>query len=312
MNASNRPYAAKDASGNLVFGIGNGVDTNPAHNPNTYPRPDVLDLNNDGSTTDLTIRMNATFNATIPTVVNSEKFIFPAGKPAGKTDAPVPLNEPYVYRIQINNQSTTSEGNVLIYDVLPRIGDMNYQIPGSTSPARNSQFDGVMTGPATGNATDKYDIKYCTAPNPSMDPVVGVQDAGAGGCAWQAAVADWSAVTAVRIELKPGQKIEPLSKHYFDLPMIGPDTASNYETGYDTSTNSFAVSYSMGAVFGTSNSVTGVKNVAFPVKKVWRDGKTRPAVTIDLYADGVKVEDKSLTLTDANADPADEIGRAHV
>lgn len=304
-NASNRPYAAKDASGNLVFGIGNGVDTNPAHNPNTYPRPDVLDLNNDGSTSDLTIRMNATFNATIPTVVNSEKFIFPAGKPAGKTDAPVPLNEPYVYRIQINNQSTTSEGNVLIYDVLPRIGDSNYQIPGSTSPARNSQFDGVMTGPATGNATDKYDIKYCTTPNPTMDPVVGVQDAGAGGCAWQATAADWSTVTAVRIELKAGQKIEPLSKHYFDLPMIGPDTDSNYETGYDTSTNSFAVSYSMGALFGTSNSVTGVKNVAFPVKKIWRDGKTRPAVTIDLYADGVKVGDKSLTLTDANADPVD-------
>ena len=61
----------------------------------------------------------------------------------------------------------------------------------------------------------------------------------------------------------------------------------------------------MGAVFGTSNSVTGVKNVAFPVKKIWRDGKTRPAVTIDLYADGVKVENKSLTLTDADADPGD-------
>lgn len=304
-NVSGKLYAAKDAAGNFVFGIGNGDDSNPAHNPNTYPRPDVIDANGDGANSDLIMRMSGTFNATIPTVVNAEKFIFSAGTPVGKSDAPVPLNGPYTYRVQVNNMSTIAEGNVLIYDVLPRIGDSNYVIAGSSSPARNSQFDAVMTGPATGNATDKYDIKYCTSPNPSMDPVVGVQDAANGGCAWQDTAADWKTVTAVRIQLKPGEKIDPLMKDYFDLPMLGPDTTMNYETGYDTSSNSFAVSYSMGSTFGTSNSVTGVKNISFPVKKIWKDGETRPDITIDLYANNVKVSDKSLTLKPENADPND-------
>lgn len=293
-NPTGKEYGGVDGNGNFVLGYSQDV-----------VGQDLIDANGNGSTTDFIIRASATFKASPPTEIKASKFILGSGGQPTRDDTPVAADDTYTFRLQVENKTTETESNLKIYEVLPQVGDQNYDIPGMTYPARNSEFSGKLNGPITGNEIGKYTVSYCTEPHPTWNPFDGMQD---GSCSWQTAVGDYSAVTAIRIELNPGQIVDALETHYFDLPMKAPDTSNVYDSSYDFTANSFAVSFDAGQRYSVTNIVRAANNVSFPVEKIWDGGADYPAVTIDLYQSvgggaPTLVPGKTLTLDASKADP---------
>lgn len=293
-NPTGKEYAGVDENGSFVLGYAKEA-----------VGQDFIDANGNGSTTDYIIRASATFQAAPPTEIKASKFILGEGNQPTRADSPVAEDDTYTFRLQVENKTTGNETKLIIYEVLPQVGDQNYVVPGQTYPARNSQFAGVLNGPVTGSAIGKYTVQYCAQPNPPWNPFDGIT---AGSCSWQTSVADWSTVTAIRIELNAGEVVGPLEVHYFDVPMKANN--ENREDNYKNTANSFAVSFDGGARFSVTNIVRAINNVSFPVEKVWVGGADYPEVTIDLYrtvggGTPTLVAGKTLTLNSSNADPSD-------
>lgn len=278
-----------------------------AYNANVIGK-DLIDVNENGKTDDYIISDSLTFQASPPTEIRASKFILDSDGQPTRSDAPVAADDTYTFRLQVENKTTENQTKLILYEVLPQVGDQNYDIPGITYPARNSEFAGKLSGPVTGNQLGKYTIQYCTNPNPNWNPFIG---AAPGGCSWQSSAADYSTVSAIRIELNNGQIVGPLETHYFDLPMKAPDTSENYDLSYDITANSYAVSFDGGNRYSVTNIVRALNNVSFPVEKIWDGGSNYPTVTIDLYqkiGSGAEtiVSGKSITLSSDNADPAND------
>lgn len=109
------------------------------------------------------------------------------------------------YRIPVTNTGNVDMRDVVVYDLLPRVGDHGVR-PGAD--ARGSTFDVFMTGPVSGLPAGTT-VLYSTASDPCRGELAG---AGGGtrssaptGCAdtWVAAAAigaDWAKVTGIRID----------------------------------------------------------------------------------------------------------------
>lgn len=117
-----------------------------------------------------------------------------------------------VYRIPVKNIGNVDMKNIVVYDMLPRVGDNGVK-PGAD--ARDSTFDVFMTGPVTGLPAGAV-AQYSQAAEPCRGELADkggkARATAPAGCVddWStAAPADWSAVTAIRIDFgsmvwKPG------------------------------------------------------------------------------------------------------------
>ncbi|MBC9944825.1 hypothetical protein ICL81_09930 [Leucobacter sp. cx-328] len=107
------------------------------------------------------------------------------------------------YRIPVVNTGNVDMRNVVVYDLLPRVGDHGVR-PGAD--ARGSQFDVFMTGAVTGLPTDAV-VQYSKATNPCRGELAGngggSRTSAPSGCTddWTtAAPGNWADVTGVRID----------------------------------------------------------------------------------------------------------------
>ncbi|MGO3832549.1 MAG: SpaA isopeptide-forming pilin-related protein [Microbacteriaceae bacterium] len=116
------------------------------------------------------------------------------------------------YRIPLKNTGNVDMRGVVLYDLLPRVGDNGVK-PGAG--ARDSAFDVFMTGPVTGLPADTV-VQYSTQDEPCRGELAG-QGGGSrasapAGCSddwFIGAPADWADVTAIRLDFgdrvwKPG------------------------------------------------------------------------------------------------------------
>ena len=138
-NPTGKEYAGVDENGSFVLGYAKEA-----------VGQDFIDANGNGSTTDYIIRASAIFQAAPPTEIKASKFILGEGNQPTCADSPVAEDDTYTFRLQVENKTTGNETKLIIYEVLPQVGDQNYVVPGQTYPARNSQFAGVLNGPVTG------------------------------------------------------------------------------------------------------------------------------------------------------------------
>lgn len=108
------------------------------------------------------------------------------------------------YRVPVKNTGSVAINKVVVYDMLPRIGDTAIK-PGAAPPARGSEFNVYLTGPVTGLPAGATAL-YSTANNPCRGELAG----NGGGerssapldCnnSWSSTPANWGAVTGIRVD----------------------------------------------------------------------------------------------------------------
>ncbi len=261
---------------------------------------DRLDFDDDEIIDEPMLILSLKFLALFDAFSDAEKLTYTEGNEPTQKLNELKANEPFFYRFQANNNSPRTLDSLVLYDVLPFVGDTNYPHPGGEPyPNRDSAFRPVMTGPVIPSVTDLFDISYCTAASPNWNPVEGAAD---DGCDWQATPADWSAVIAIRITLAEDKEIGMFSFPYFEVPMSMPPAGAAHAESYLTAKNGFMLSYDAGTTFAKSNDVQVGRLVSFPVTKIWNGGKDYPEVTVHVYADGAEepVPDQTVTLNAEN------------
>lgn len=107
------------------------------------------------------------------------------------------------YRIPVTNTGNVDMRNVVVYDLLPRVGDRGVR-PGAD--ARGSEFNVFMTGPVTGLPTGTS-VQYSQAAQPCRGELAGngggTKTSAPAGCTddWSTAQpSDWSTVTGIRLD----------------------------------------------------------------------------------------------------------------
>ncbi|WP_217133902.1 SpaA isopeptide-forming pilin-related protein [Leucobacter chinensis] len=127
------------------------------------------------------------------------------------------------YRIPVVNSGNIDTRNIVVYDMLPRVGDHGVK-PGAEP--RGSEFDVFMTGPVTGLPSGVR-AEYSTSANPcrgellaSFGGVFPARGSAPAQCedSWSAAEpADWSTVTAIRVDF--GSMVwKPLDQQVISFP----------------------------------------------------------------------------------------------
>lgn len=253
---------------------------------------DIHDINQLDGTADFILRARAKTPGKAPSEVRSTKFIRSLESSTAQPDLTQPWNKTgittfhsdtvqeaanapttkgrFQYNLQVSNFTDAPLEDLLLYDVLPFVGDMN--MDGS---ARDSRFENTLLGPAKlmikeADVSSQYEVEYTTAARPLTD-----QPADLAGLSWLPAsqISDFSKVTALRIELKDGHVIPNYSVLNIVLDMQAPRHDKNLvRPRTDQANNHFIASYNKGAVFAQSNSVYNRLMLDLPVVKTWKDG----------------------------------------
>lgn len=129
--------------------------------------------------------------------VHDEAFIPSPG--VGRTDKSGVAD----YLVPIKNTGNVDMRDVVVYDLLPRVGDTGVR-PGAV--ARGSEFDVFMTGPVTGLPSDAI-VQYSASDNPCRGELAGngggSLTSAPAGCVndWTTATpSDWSTIVGIRID----------------------------------------------------------------------------------------------------------------
>lgn len=129
-----------------------------------------------------------------------------------------------LYRVPVQNTGNVDMRDVVVYDLLPRVGDHGVR-PGAD--ARGSAFDVFLTGPVTGLPGSAV-VQYSTATNPCRGELAGsgggARSSAPANCddSWVSAATiggDWGAVTAIRIDF--GSLLwKPLDHYTAEFPAV--------------------------------------------------------------------------------------------
>ena len=199
------------------------------------PVADSQDLNGNGRTDDMLCQSSANFdviNASSMSVTKEVK----GSKDADFLAAPsVGLVEPgksAQYRLTVTNTGNVDLDNVVVYDVLPHVGDRG--VGPAVSNARGSQWQPRLAGPVavadSDVQRDRVKIQYSTSENACRGEVTAqgaARAAGPAGCVddWTDSPASFADVRAVRAEFA-NANLAPKASIQMIVPVAAPTDAS--------------------------------------------------------------------------------------
>lgn len=305
LNRMRLPFIVADLKGkddggtftNKVYVAGNGIHDLENANPDRVTE-DVYDLNGNGSTTDKIPYAQSNYTIVAAEGIYARKYI---AKNDDLSDASIVTRtfkpgETFNYKLTIKNNTDKAVEDGVVYDVLPKVKDVN-TLDGS---GRMTEYTVSLRGPVT--APEGWTVYYTTDTGVTTDTMAQAADKDI----WTTAVADYSQVTGIKLVANQGVSISARGEASFGVPVVNPSeltdevkalmqerTKDNEDNGGRSGLvqahNQFGYKAKGHEGNRESNTVTAqIFSAAFQVKKVDKE-------------DSKKVlEGAEFTLTDAN------------
>ena len=198
---------------NHIYLAGEGLWDLETANPNTVA-VDSYDLNNNGSTTDKIPHAESNYTIVAAEGVYSRKFI---AKNDDLSDASTVTRtfkpgETFNYKLTIKNNTDSPVENTVIYDVLPKVGDVNTL----DASARKTEYTVSLRGPVT--APEGWTVYYTTDTTVTASTMAQAADKDI----WSADVTDYSKVTGIKVVANEGTTIGARSQVDVAVPVVNP------------------------------------------------------------------------------------------
>ena len=196
--------------------------------------PDVLDLDNDGNTTEKfsSKKENYVYSPPVELILTKKSKRADAGN-AQYSSITTPDSEQIVdYQLNIFNNSVDPVSGYTFFDILPHVSDKGIVPDQQGNYAdRGSTYKVTLAGPIDANAN--YTYEYSTTPVTEGDIA-----ANYAGATWTTSVSDWSAVTMFRAKMRPGYSLASHTTDVITFKAKMPDTVPLDTT--DKAVNTFA------------------------------------------------------------------------
>ena len=198
---------------NHIYLAGEGLWDLETANPNTVA-VDSYDLNNNGSTTDKIPHAESNYTIVAAEGVYSRKFI---AKNDDLSDASTVTRtfkpgETFNYKLTIKNNTDNPVENTVIYDVLPKVGDVNTL----DASARKTEYTVSLRGPVTD--PEGWTAYYTTDTTVTASTMAQAADKDI----WSTDVTDYSQVTGIKIVANEGTTIGARSQVDIAVPVVNP------------------------------------------------------------------------------------------
>ena len=198
---------------NHIYLAGEGLWDLETANPNRVA-VDSYDLNNNGSTTDKIPHAESNYTIVAAEGVYSRKFI---AKNDDLSDASTVTRtfkpgETFNYKLTIKNNTDNPVENTVIYDVLPKVGDVNTL----DASARKTEYTVSLRGPIT--APEGWTAYYTTDTTVTASTMAQAADKDI----WSADITDYSKVTGIKIVANEGTTIPARSQVDIAVPVVNP------------------------------------------------------------------------------------------
>ena len=198
---------------NHIYLAGEGLWDLETANPNTVA-VDSYDLNNNGSTTDKIPHAESNYTIVAAEGVYARKFI---AKNDDLSDASTVTRtfkpgETFNYKLTIKNNTDNPVENTVIYDVLPKVGDVNTL----DASARKTEYTVSLRGPIT--APEGWTAYYTTDTTVTASTMAQAADKDI----WSADITDYSKVTGIKIVANEGTTIGARSQVDIAVPVVNP------------------------------------------------------------------------------------------
>ncbi|WP_247912142.1 Cna B-type domain-containing protein [Streptococcus sp. oral taxon 431] len=198
---------------NHIYMAGEGLWDLETANPNKVA-VDSYDLNNNGSTTDKIPHAESNYTIVAAEGVYSRKFI---AKNDDLSDASTVTRtfkpgETFNYKLTIKNNTDKPVENTVIYDVLPKVGDVNTL----DASARKTEYTVSLRGPIT--APEGWTAYYTTDTTVTASTMAQAADKDI----WSADITDFSKVTGIKIVANEGTTIGARSQVDIAVPVVNP------------------------------------------------------------------------------------------
>ena len=198
---------------NHIYMVGEGLWDLETANPNKVA-VDSYDLNNNGSTTDKIPHAESNYTIVAAEGVYSRKFI---AKNDDLSDASTVTRtfkpgETFNYKLTIKNNTDNPVENTVIYDVLPKVGDVNTL----DASARKTEYTVSLRGPIT--APEGWTAYYTTDTTVTSSTMAQAADKDI----WSKDVTDYSQVTGIKIVANEGTTIGARSQVDIAVPVVNP------------------------------------------------------------------------------------------
>ena len=198
---------------NHIYMAGEGLWDLETANPNKVA-VDSYDLNNNGSTTDKIPHAESNYTIVAAEGVYSRKFI---AKNDDLSDASTVTRtfkpgETFNYKLTIKNNTDTPVENTVIFDALPKVGDVNTL----DASARKTEYTVSLRGPIT--APEGWTAYYTTDTTVTSSTMAQAADKDI----WSKDVTDYSQVTGIKIVANEGTTIGARSQVDIAVPVVNP------------------------------------------------------------------------------------------
>ena len=198
---------------NHIYMAGEGLWDLETANPNKVA-VDSYDLNNNGSTTDKIPHAESNYTIVAAEGVYSRKFI---AKNDDLSDASTVTRtfkpgETFNYKLTIKNNTDTPVENTVIFDALPKVGDVNTL----DASARKTEYTVSLRGPIT--APEGWTAYYTTDTTVTSSTMAQAADKDI----WSADITDFSKVTGIKIVANEGTTIAARSQVDIAVPVVNP------------------------------------------------------------------------------------------
>ena len=305
LNRVRLPFIVADLKGkddggtftNKVYVAGNGIHDLENANPDRVTE-DVYDLNGNGSTTDKIPYAQSNYTIVAAEGIYARKYI---AKNDDLSDASIVTRtfkpgETFNYKLTIKNNTDKAVEDGVVYDVLPKVKDVN-TLDGS---GRMTEYTVSLRGPVT--APEGWTVYYTTDTGVTTDTMAQAADKDI----WTTAVTDYSQVTGIKLVANVGTTIPARGEASFGVSVVNPSeltdevkalmqkrTKDNEDNGGRSGLvqahNQFGYKAKGHEGNRESNTVTAqIFSAAFHVKKVDKDDPKKV------------LEGAEFTLTDAN------------
>lgn len=198
---------------NHIYLAGEGLWNLETANPNRVA-VDSYDLNNNGSTTDKIPHAESNYTIVAAEGVYARKFI---AKNDDLSDASTVTRtfkpgETFNYKLTIKNNTDNPVENTVIYDVLPKAGDVNTL----DASARKTEYTVSLRGPIT--APEGWTAYYTTDTTVTASTMAQAADKDI----WTTDITDYSQVTGIKIVANEGTTITARSQVDIAVPVVNP------------------------------------------------------------------------------------------
>ena len=198
---------------NHIYMAGEGLWDLETANPNKVA-VDSYDLNNNGSTTEKIPHAESNYTIVAAEGVYSRKFI---AKNDDLSDASTVTRtfkpgETFNYKLTIKNNTDTPVENTVIFDALPKVGDVNTL----DASARKTEYTVSLRGPIT--APEGWTAYYTTDTTVTSSTMAQAADKDI----WTTDITDFSKVTGIKIVANEGTTIGARSQVDIAVPVVNP------------------------------------------------------------------------------------------